>query len=384
MVMTTTTRHSIHATNRLEGSRKHEPPAHLMRHYSDLLSAGRLSWTAHPPLTRMLGQGGQGVVFLSERRGADEFTVPMAVKVFSPERYEDTRSYAADMSRIARVASLVAQIQHENLLNVLDFYDRNHVRVMAMEFVDGYDIRSLLSTELLNRIYHRVSLSRWEHLNRVVITNGDAQPRIKPGVAVAIVRDCLAGLAALHRCEIVHGDVKPANIMLKRTGHAKIIDFGSAFELQDPPAMRTCTPVYAAPELLEAGNVPTKRSDLASLGYVLIELLAGKPIFCSKRSYDELIESKRRLHQDLDQYLPQEVTVNTLLMNFCRKLIAPDPNARYPNAESADLNQDGAAAFHRQLVRSDLASEYVNDIRIWLSEIKELEEFGWEADTRTQ
>ena len=47
-------------------------------------------------------------------------------------------------------------------------------------------------------------------------------------MAVAIIRECLAGLAALHREEIVHGDIKPSNIMVKRTGNAKIIDIGSA------------------------------------------------------------------------------------------------------------------------------------------------------------
>ena len=55
-------------------------------------------------------------------------------------------------------------------------------------------------------------------------------------MAVAIIRECLAGLAALHREEIVHGDIKPSNIMIKRTGNAKIIDIGSALDLNNMPA----------------------------------------------------------------------------------------------------------------------------------------------------
>ncbi len=78
-------------------------------------------------------------------------------------------------------------------------------------------------------------------------------------------------LAALHRENIVHGDIKPSNVMLKRTGNAKIIDIGSAFEMDNPPPIRTCTPFYAAPEVLDGGEM-TPRSDLASLGYVLIEI----------------------------------------------------------------------------------------------------------------
>ena len=62
------------------------------------------------------------------------------------------------------------------------------------------------------------------------------QPRVKPGIAIAIVRDCLAALAALHREGIVHGDLKPSNIMLKRTGNAKIVDIGSAFEMEQAAA----------------------------------------------------------------------------------------------------------------------------------------------------
>ncbi len=85
-------------------------------------------------------------------------------------------------------------------------------------------------------------------------------------------------MAALHREGIVHSDLKPSNIMVKRTGNAKIVDIGSAFELNNLPVQRTCTPSYAAIEILEGGEC-TPRSDLASLGYVLIEMLAGQQPF---------------------------------------------------------------------------------------------------------
>ena len=198
------------------------------------------------------------------------------------------------------------------------------------------------------------------------------QPRIKPGVAIAIVRECLAALAALHREGIVHGDLKPSNIMIKRTGNAKIVDIGSAFELGNPPARRTCTPTYAAPEVLD-GNETTARSDLASLGYVLVEMLAGVPAFAGLSTLRELLEAKRSLAQRLPSLLPEEVVCNELLMAFCRGLISPDPMRRFPSAEAADLVKDGAASFHRQLIKSDLASEYDNEIRAWLAELGEPE-----------
>jgi serine/threonine-protein kinase len=179
-------------------------------------------------------------------------------------------------------------------------------------------------------------------------------------------------LAALHREGIVHGDLKPSNIMLKRTGNAKIVDLGSAFDFEQKPPMRTCTPTYAAPEVLE-GNESTPRSDLASLGYVLIEMLSGAPTFAGLSNFRDLLEAKRFLAQRLPHILPEEVVRNDLLMSFCRGLVAPDPMRRFPSAEAADLVKDGAASFHRQLIKSDLASEYDNEIRTWLAELAEPE-----------
>lgn len=372
-MMSNTTLQSLNPTVSFDGNTQIQPPAELLIRYEEVLASRNVSWTAHLRMERVLGKGGQGVVFFSNRRGADGFTLPIALKVFSPERYEDVRSYDQSMGRIARVASHIAQIQHDNLLDVQDFYDRNRIRIMAMEWVDGYDLRRLLDNDRLAQVEGRVSSKRWADINRMVVTEGPYQPRVKPGVAVAIVRDCLSALAALHREEIVHGDIKPGNIMLKLTGRAKIIDMGSAFEIDDPPQQRSCTPTYAAPEVLE-GEVPTRRSDLASLGYVLIELMAGKPLFSRMNDLQELLEAKRVVHQQLEEHLPEQVTCNELLMNFCRRLVAPDPALRFPTAEDADLFKGGAAAFHRQLVLGDLAVEYSHEIHLWLQVVKELEE----------
>lgn len=358
-----------------QGDRTSNPDAsaeELIDRYYSILDDRRLAWTTHHKFKQLLGSGGQGKVFLTERRGADGFTLPVAIKIFSPERFDSAAEYEESMSRNARVAARVAQIQQDNLLDVHNFVDRNRVRMMVMEWIDGYDLRRLLVPTMLERIRERVSVRRWDYINSVIVTNGPLQPRIKPGVAVAIVRDCLAALAALHREDIVHGDVKPSNIMLKCTGNAKMIDIGAAFQIDHPPLQRTCTPAFAAPEVLD-GQPATPRSDLASLGYVLVEMLAGQSPFRNISGYRSLLEAKRRLPHELDKLLPDEVTCNALLMNFCRGLIATDPTRRFPSAEAADMLKGGAAAFHRQLVFSDLSSEYDNEIRLWLQELRELD-----------
>lgn len=342
----------------------------LLGRYRNILDEQRLSWTEHHRLLKLLGSGGQGVVYLSERRGTDNFTLPVALKIFSPERYADERSYDEAMARMASVAARVAQIQQDNLLDVHNWVERSRIRMMEMEWVDGFDLDRILTRKMLERLETRVSAKRWQYINQVIVTAGPSQPRVKPGIAIAVVRDCLAALAALHREGVVHGDLKPSNIMLKRTGNAKIVDLGSAFDLESPPSQRTCTPTYAAPEVLEGAEC-TPRSDLASLGYVLIEMLAGSPPFAGLSNYRDLLEAKRFLAQRLPHILPAEVVCNELLMNFCRGLVAPDPMRRFPSAEAADFVKEGAASFHRQLIKGDLASEYDNEIRLWMEEIRE-------------
>src|SRR5262245_1734158 len=340
----------------------------LFARYEEIAWAEDLHWDTRYRKQRLLGAGGQGAVYLADRMGADGFVRPVALKVFSPETYHSDQSYLDDMARVGQVSARVALIQSDNVVDVHDFIERRGIRLMEMEWLDGYDLREVLTPGMLQHTREKVTAERWQYVNRVILTAGPTQAQLKPGVAIAVLRDCLAGLAALHDAGIVHGDVKPANIMLTRTGNAKMIDIGSAIDLRGATQRRAWSPAYAAPEVLEGGD-NTPRSDLASLGYVLVEMLAGRDPFAGMTTLRELIETKAELDRRLPALLPPDVSSNELLLNLCQRLIAPDPEQRFPSAQAADVGRKGAADFHRQLVKGNLASEYDHDIRVWLEQL---------------
>jgi serine/threonine-protein kinase len=144
-------------------------PEDLLARYTEILGSGRLNWTEYHTLSRRLGAGGQGVVYLTTRRGAGNFTLPVALKIFSPERYETEGHYMEAMDRIASVAARVAQIQQDNLLDVQNFVEQRRIRIMEMEWIDGYDLSHLLAPELLQATRASVSDDRWEYLNNVCV-----------------------------------------------------------------------------------------------------------------------------------------------------------------------------------------------------------------------
>jgi serine/threonine-protein kinase len=364
-----TTQFFENSITRTRGGRSATCSVALREEYNLVLRQKKAHWEEDLHFIRPLGSGGQGVVFLSERRGSDGFILPMAIKVFSPERFESDVRYAQEMEYLAQITAKVARIQQDHLLAVQNWRSVNNIRMMEMEWVDGFDLSQLLRQEVLDKVKKRVSAKRWKHLEEVVISKGPTHPKVKPGIAVPIIRDCLGALAALHREGIVHGDIKPSNIMLKRTGNAKVVDIGSAFEIENRPPMRPFTLSYAAPEVLEGKEI-TPRSDIASLGYVLIEMLSGQKLFSGHSNFNGL-DGRLFLASRLQHILPPAVASSELLMKFCKSLVAPDPNKRFENAEAADLFKNGAADFHRELVKGDLACEYEPEIRNLLDDFDE-------------
>ncbi len=330
-----------------------------------------VSWKVEYELRHRIGAGGQGVVYLAEKCGAEGLKVPVSLKFFAPDRYKSEAAYIDDMGRVATVASKMARIQHDHLLDIVNFVDFEGIRVMVMEWVDGFDLDYLTSPKTQALLKGRVTPERWSYLNDVVATLGHTKVRLQPGIAISIMQDCLSAISSLHRNGIIHGDLKPANIMLKRTGSAKIIDMGSACESDDLRGLRPFTPQYAAPEVLELGIV-TPYSDLASLGYVLVEMLSGQAPFAGMKSYMELVKAKHRFEDDIPNLLPKEMQESDSLMSLLRGLVSPDPTKRHAMDNAADLLQLGAATFQRELVTGNLASEYEMELRSWLEDLPPL------------
>ena len=238
-----------------------------------------------------------------------------------------------------------------------------------MEWIDGFDLLHILRRETLAIVHEAVTETRWASITERVITTGEVDCRLKPGMAIAILRECLIGIAALHRGGIIHCDLKPSNVMVKRTGQVKIIDIGSAYWVGRPPASQPCTLEYAAPEIL-AGQRATPQSDLASLGYMLIEMLSGSRPFAGME-FDQLMQAKLNILERLPALLPlEEFQFSESLIRFLRGLLHPDPRQRFTTAEDAELSEIGASGFLRELVKSDMADEYGLELRHWIAELE--------------
>jgi serine/threonine-protein kinase len=331
-----------------------------------------LCWNARYQVRKLLGHGAQGVVYLAKREGVDGYYTNVALKLFYRDPEVALDAYLREMERIARQAQLVSGVQHDSLLSIRDLVAVGETRVMVLEWVDGYDLARLLDKDGLRALRDRIPKKAWDRLNDVVVTEGEDHCRLKPGIAVDILRGCLAGLSSLHHRGIVHCDLKPSNIMVKRTGTKKIIDFDSScVPAEEQPGMRG-TPYYMAPEQLARRAVEV-RSDIASLGYVLIEMLTGRLLFRDCASIPDLIAAKRELPRRLDDVLPEEVRQNALLRSLVSRMVAVEPKDRFPDADAVELDRMGAVSFHRQLVKTDLSTEYDRELAWWLECLRDEE-----------
>ncbi|MEC9351929.1 MAG: serine/threonine-protein kinase [Planctomycetota bacterium] len=333
--------------------------------------ADEMNWNARYKLLRKLGSGAQGVVYLALREGVDGYSTRVALKLYSRDQSVSESAHVTEMQRIAHQGQKISEIQHDNLVNIRDFVALGDTRVMVMEWVDGLDLRELLSLKLYRESRERISSEDWDRLNDMLVTPGEDHCILRPAAAVDILRGCLAGLSSLHQHEIIHSDLKPANIMIKRTGTKKLIDMDSSCDRQvNLQAEVRGTPYYMAPELIRDREV-RYRSDIASLGYVLIEMLTGQLLFKDCKTLDQLLEKKLHLPQELPRMARKVPRYENLdlrldLIQLCSKMIAIDPKERFPDAEAADISNLGAASFHRQLVKHNLSAEYSRDLGWWI------------------
>ncbi|MBM3739380.1 MAG: serine/threonine protein kinase [Acidobacteria bacterium] len=193
-------------------------------------------------IANQAGRGGMGQVYRAEdtKLGHD-----VALKFLPPDLCGD----GAALARFHREVRVARQVAHPNVCRMFDVAEHQGRHFLAMEYVDGEDLASLL-----------------RRIGRVPADKG-----------VDIARQICAGLAAAHAQGILHRDLKPANIMLDSRGKVRITDFGLASAARDIGAaeIRSGTPAYMAPEQWR-GEAVSQTSDIYSLGLVLYEMFTGK------------------------------------------------------------------------------------------------------------
>jgi|GEM_PF-2033405 len=213
-----------------------------------------------------LGHGNFGAVYrvhdLLEGR-------TLALKVLKPGPHDEHEL----RQRFEREARLIYSLHHPHVLRVY-YYGQtaSGLPYMAMEFLEGTDLRALLA-------HH-----------------GPLSPRLVKRIAL----ETLSALEAAHELGIVHRDLKPANIFLVNdggNGHVKVLDFGFAKALDDGgrvsdelTAAKTLvgTPAYMSPELVHKKNVGPQ-ADLYALGLIMAEMLTGKKIVQIESVYDTIM-----------------------------------------------------------------------------------------------
>ncbi|MBD3166765.1 protein kinase [bacterium] len=175
---------------------------------------------------------------------------PVLIKSLHPQLAGD----AEMRGRFEREAQALSVIQHEHIVNIIDYHADADEIYMITEWIGGGSVAEHYQKE--------GSLSQRE--------------------ALALCLDVLSGLAKAHESGIIHRDIKPSNLLVSRQSGIKITDFGLAHFEGSPSltqqGMVVGTPAYMAPEFI-TGGVADARSDLYSLGVTLYELMTGENPF---------------------------------------------------------------------------------------------------------
>jgi serine/threonine-protein kinase len=219
--------------------------------FDDPIDAMSIRKLGRYDIVRVLGKGAMGLVYEARDPNLDRRVAIKTIKVENLSA-EASADYEARFRTEARSA---ARLQHPNIVSVYDSGRHDDVAYLVMEFVQGDDLK--------------------QHL--------DGGRRYSLQESLGIVRDLLAALDYAHRQNIVHRDVKPANLLVEASGRVKLTDFGVARIQDSGEATRTKgsmvgTLKYMSPEQVQGLPVDA-RADLFAAGIVLYQLLTGKRPF---------------------------------------------------------------------------------------------------------
>jgi serine/threonine protein kinase/TolB-like protein len=277
----------------------------------------------------VLATGGMGEVYLADdaRLGRK-----IALKLLPPQF-----TMSADrVRRFQQEARATSALNHPNIVTIHDIGQTDSFHFSATEFIDGETLR--------------------EHISNLRMTIREV---------LDVAAQVASALQAAHEAGVVHRDVKPENIMLRRDGFVKVLDFGLAkLALHPVAAVATEAPArtmvktnpgvvmgtvgYMSPE--QARGLETDaRTDIWSLGVVLYEMVAGQQPFDGQTPTDVIISIAEREPVPLARYAPE---VPVQLERIVKKALAKDRERRYQTAK--DLLIDLKSLIHDLEVGSEV------------------------------
>lgn len=266
----------------------------------------------HYRVVEKIGEGGQGTVYKVIDTTLDR---PAVIKVLPP----DLTDVPANLVRFEREAKLASSLDHPNICTIFGLHKVDDLHFIAMQYVEGRNVRDLVAGRPLD-------------LRR----------------ALSIAIQVSNALAAAHARGIVHRDIKARNVMVTRSGHVKVLDFGLAKLIEHPNASSSDpqltefgvpygTSTYAAPE--QAQGLPVDhRADIFSTGVLLYEMLVGTWPFRGKTALDVRYAVVYHMPKPIAEARGDDSPWLQRLQPILDKALAKQPDDRYQKIE--DLEHD--------------------------------------------
>ena len=249
----------------------------------------------------ILAEGAMGVVFEAEHTAIQR---KVALKIVSP-KYAAREGFSPQLiDNFMHEARVMGAIDHPNVVTLFDAGVVGQCPFLAMKLVTGGDLQSL------------------------VMKSGP----LREDHALRLLRDCAAGLAAVHDAGWISRDIKPANILLEANGNPRLSDFGVAVPIDAVPNDNQIagTPSYLAPEMVHHQTLDA-RSDLYSLGASFWYVVTGKVPFdggSPEEILSVLMTANEPPHLDVGSSLKAKGLTQIIL-----HAMAFQPEKRYKNAE---------------------------------------------------
>lgn len=274
----------------------------LTRWQAGQLLAGRSAFfLGKYKLIDLLGRGGMGSVFLVEHTTMNR---PVALKIIAKNLGKDPES----LERFFTEARAIAALNHPNIVHAYDVDSEGERYYIAMEFVQGQDLQRMV----------------------------EARGPLDFAQAADYIRQAAEGLAHAHQRDMVHCDIKPANLLTSRQGVVKILDMGMARLVgrdrgpaaeQDERVLGTVD--YLAPEQALDSPQMDHRADLYSLGCTLYFLLTGRPPFPEGTLHERILKHQTQQPRPIVELRPDAPKD---LVEICRKMMAKEPDDRFQTA----------------------------------------------------